>query len=96
MIAVIATLRVKNGMTQEFESLFGQLATQVRANESGNVAYQLSRSRTEADTYKVLEVYRDEEALDAHRTSEHFKSAGPGLGSVLNGRPDVEVLDAIG
>ena len=96
MIAVIATLRVKNGMTQEFESLFGQLAMQVRANESGNVAYQLSRSRTEADTYKVLEVYRDEEALDAHRTSEHFKSAGPGLGSVLNGRPDVEVLDAIG
>ena len=96
MIAVIATLRVKNGKAQEFESLFGKLAAQVRANESGNVAYQLSRSRTEADTYKVLEVYRDEEALDAHRTSEHFKSAGPGLGSVLNGRPDIELLDAIG
>ena len=96
MIAVIATLRVKDGKTQEFESLFGQLATQVRANESGNVAYQLCRSRTEADTYKVLELYRDEEALEAHRKSAHFLSAGPGLGSVLSGRPDVEVLDAIG
>ena len=96
MIGVIATLRVKNGMTQEFESLFGQLATQVRANESGNVAYQICRSRTEADTYKVLELYRDEKALEAHRASAHFQSAGPGLGSVLSGRPDVEVLDAIG
>ena len=96
MIAVIATLRVKNGMTQEFESLFGQLAAQVRANENGNVVYQLCRSRTEADTYKVLELYRDEKALEAHRASAHFQSAGPGLGSVLSGRPDVEVLDAIG
>ena len=96
MIAVIATLRVKNGMTQEFETLFGQLATQVRANESGNVAYQLCRSRTEADTYKVLEVYRDEQALEAHRASAHFQAAGPGLGTVLSGRPEIELLDAIG
>lgn len=96
MIAVIATLRVKNGKAQEFESLFGKLAAQVRANETGNLAYQLSRSRTEDDTYKVLELYRDEAALEAHRTSEHFKSAGPGLGSVLDGRPDIELLDAIG
>ena len=96
MIAVIATLRVKDGKTQEFESLFGQLATQVRANESGNVAYQLCRSRTEADTYKVLEIYRDEEALEAHRASDHFRSAGPGLGIVLAGRPELELLDAVG
>ena len=94
MIGLIATLRVKDGMTQEFETLFGQLATQVRANESGNLVYQLCRSRTEADTYKVLEVYRDEEAVEAHRASEHFR--GSGLGPMLNGRPDVEVLDAIG
>ena len=96
MIAVIATLRVKDGKTQEFESLFGQLAAQVRANESGNVAYQLCRSRTEANTYKVLELYHDEKALEAHRASAHFQAAGPGLGSVLSGRPEVEVLDAIG
>ena len=96
MIAVIATLRVKNGKAQEFESLFGQLAAQVRANESGNLIYQLCRSRTETDTYKVLEIYRDEEALEAHRASDHFRSAGPGLGIVLAGRPELELLDAVG
>jgi quinol monooxygenase YgiN len=96
MIAVIATLRVQGGKAQEFETLFGQLAAQVRANESGSIAYQLCRSRTEADTYKVLEIYRDEQALEAHRASEHFRSAGPGLGTVLAGRPEIELLDAVG
>ena len=95
MIAVIATLRVKSGMTEEFETLFCKLAAQVRTDENGNVAYQLCRSRTEADN-KLLEVYRDEESLEAHRASAHFPAAGPGLGSVLSGRPEIELLDAIG
>lgn len=96
MIGVIATLRAKSGKGAEFETVFAELASQVRANESGNVAYQLCRSRGEANTYKVLEIYHDEEALAAHRSSEHFRSAGPALGALLEGRPEVEVLDAVG
>ena len=96
MIAVVATLRPKEGMAAEFELLFTRLAVQVRANEGGNIAYQLCRSRTEANTYKVLEIYHDEQALEAHRASDHFKSAGPGLGAVLAGRPEIELLDAVG
>jgi len=96
MIGVIATLRVQDGKAEEFERVFAELAAKVRENEPGNIAYQLCRSRSEALTYKVLELYRDEDALKAHGTSEHFKAAGPALGAVLAGRPDVEYLDAIG
>ena len=95
MIAVVATLRAKPDQTDEFERLFMQLAAQVRANESGNITYQICRSRTEPSTYKVLELYRDEAALEAHRASEHFRAAGPGLGAVLEGRPEIELLDAV-
>lgn len=95
MIAVIATLRIKDGQAQEFERLFNMLAAQVRANETGNSAYQLCRSRTEANTYKVLEIYRDEQAMEAHRASDHFRVAGPGLGTVLDGRPETELLDTV-
>ena len=63
MIAVVAILRAKPDKSDEFERLFTELAAQVRANESGNIAYQLCRSRTELNTYKVLELYRDEAAL---------------------------------
>ena len=96
MIGVIATLRVQDGKSDEFERVFAELAAKVRANEAGNIAYQLCRSRSEAQTYKVLELYRDEDALKAHGSSEHFKAAGPALGAVLAGRPEVEYLDAIG
>ena len=96
MIGVIATLRDNSGQSKAFEAVFAQLAAQVRANEDGNLAYQLCRSRSEADIYKVLEIYRDEAALEAHRDSEHFRAAGPGLGPLLEGRPEVELLDAVG
>ena len=95
MIGVIATLRVQDGKAAEFERLFADLAAQVRANEPGNIAYQLCRSRSEANTYKVLEIYRDEAALKAHGAADHFKAAGPALGTVLAGRPEVEYLDGI-
>jgi len=95
MIGVIATLRVQEGKTDEFERVFAELAGEVRAREPGNVAYQLCRSRTEPGTYKVLELYRDEDALKAHGASEHFRAAGPALGAVLAGRPDVEYLDGV-
>jgi quinol monooxygenase YgiN len=96
MIGVIATLRVQDGKTAEFERVFAGLAAAVRANEAGNIAYQLCRSRSEANTYKVLELYRDEDALKAHGAADHFKAAGPALGTVLAGRPEVEYLDALG
>ena len=96
MIGVIATLRIKTDKNAEFERVFAELAAQVRANESGNVTYQLCRSRSEATTYKVLEIYHDDEALEAHRASDHFRAAGPALGALLEGRPEVELLDGIG
>ncbi|WP_310498557.1 putative quinol monooxygenase [Sandarakinorhabdus sp.] len=95
MIGVIATLRIQDGKTEEFEGVFTALAAQVRAAEPGNIAYQLCRSRTEPGTYKVLEIYADADALKAHGASDHFKAAGPALGGVLAGRPDVEYLDCV-
>lgn len=95
MIAIIATLRIKPGAAEAFEETFARLAASVRANEPGNLTYQLCRARNEANTYKVLEIYRDEDALEAHRASEHFRAAGPGLGTVLAVRPEIEQLDGV-
>ena len=95
MIGVIATLSIQTGKQAEFEAAFATLAAKVRADEPGNVFYQLCRSRENDQTYKVLEQYRDQAALDAHRASAHFRAAGPLLGAVLAGAPVIEYLDAI-
>jgi quinol monooxygenase YgiN len=95
MIAVIATLKIKDGAAKQFEQIFARLSEGVQTHEAGNLAYQLCRTRSDPNTYKVLEIYRDEEALEAHRAAEHFRAAGPDLADVIAERPDIEYLDAI-
>ncbi len=96
MIGVVAILTVAEGKGAEFEAIFAELAARVRANEPGNLFYQLTRSRTAANTYKVLELYKDQESLTAHGGTDYFRELGRKLGPCMAGRPDVEYLDAIG
>lgn len=95
MIGVIATIRIQDGKAEEFEAVFRSLAAAVRAGEPGNIFYSLTRSKTEANTYKVLELYADADALKAHGASEHFKASGPAIGACLAGRPEIEYLDGV-
>jgi quinol monooxygenase YgiN len=95
-IGVIATLKIQEGKTGEFEAFCTELARQVRANEPGNLAYSLTKSRSEPNTYKILELYKDQDALTHHGGTDYFKAAGPKFAAVLGGRPDIEYLDGVG
>ncbi|TAJ70233.1 MAG: antibiotic biosynthesis monooxygenase [Phenylobacterium sp.] len=95
-IGVIAKLPIQEGKTAEFEAVFTELASQVRANEPGNIAYQLTKSRTEPGVYKVLELYKDQDAITHHGGTDYFKAAGRKLAAVLAGAPEIEYLDGVG
>jgi quinol monooxygenase YgiN len=95
MIGIVATLKVQDGKHADFEAVFGDLAAQVRGNEKGCLAYALTKSRTDPNTYKVLELYSDQAALDHHGQTEYFRAAGPKLGPCLAGRPEIEYLDGV-
>lgn len=95
MIAVIATIRTKEGMGPQFEAAFAPLQAAVNANEPGNKLYQLTKPVEGADVYKVLEIYEDEAAVEAHRASSHFKELGAALGPFMAGRPEIERLVAL-
>lgn len=94
-IGIIATLKVQDGKGKPFEEAFGELAKSVRANEKGNKLYQLFKSRTDANTYIVMEIYENEAALEVHRNSDHFKAAGPKLAPNMGGRPEIQYFDAV-
>jgi quinol monooxygenase YgiN len=95
MIGVVAVLKVQPDKTADFEKVFLDLAAKVKANEPGCLTYQLTRSKIEAGTYKVLELYASEDALKAHGGSDYFKAAGAAMGPLLAGRPEIEYLDAV-
>lgn len=94
-IGIIARLTVQQGKNAEFETVFGELAAAVRANETGNNFYALHQSREDANLYVVMEQYRDEDAVAAHRASDHFRTIGAKLGPLLAAPPDIQTFDSI-
>ncbi len=94
-IGLIATLKVQPGKGAEFEGAFGELQAAVRANEPGNLQYDLFRSTSEADTYAVYEQYADEAALEAHKAAPHAKAPGAKVGATLAGRPQIQAYTKI-
>lgn len=95
MIGVLATLRVRGDKHTAFEAVFAKLRTQVRAQEHGNLLYQLAKSRAEPDTYKVFELYADEQALKTHGETDYFKAIGAELAPLLAAPMVIEQLDTI-
>lgn len=95
MIALVATLRVNEGKGEQLEAVFREAMAAIKVEEPGCLLYQLTKSRTEPDTYKVLELYKDQDALAVHNKGEKMRAAFANMGGVLNGRPEIDTLDAI-
>lgn len=95
MIGLVATLRVNEGDAERFEDAMRDLMALVRAEEPGCLVYQLTKSRTEANTYKMLELYQDQASLDAHAKTDTARAAFAKMGGCLAGKPDLEFLDAV-
>ena len=95
MIAIVATLKIQDGKNAEFEAICNKHAANVKANEPGNLGYHFVKSRTDPNTYKVLEFYKDEAAVQAHRGAAHQSEFGGKVGPLMGGRPEIELLDGI-
>ena len=88
MIGVVATLKVKEGMSAEFEAAAKKLVEAVRANEPDCLLYALHRT-DDPHTYVFMERYADDAALANHRGTSHFKELGGAMGPFMAGRPEV-------
>jgi len=95
MVCVLATLKVKEEKISEFEKIFIELTDQVRSNEEGNIFYQVAKDREQENTYVVLEHYNDQDSVDAHGKSDHFRAAGAKIGACLVGAPIIKYLDSV-
>ena len=95
MICILATIKVKEGKEKLFEETFIKLSGDVKKNEPGNIFYQISKDRETPLTYIVMEHYINQESVDLHGRSSHFREAGPKLGECMEGKPDIKRLDAL-
>ena len=97
MIGLIAKLKVQPGRGAEFEKAFKPLSDIVNSDaEPGAVLYKLCKTRSDPDTYVVMELYRDQAAVEEHPKTRHFTELWPTLQPLLApGRPDFEFVDSV-
>ncbi|MBY9068484.1 antibiotic biosynthesis monooxygenase [Hyphomonas sp. WL0036] len=95
MIGVVAKLKIQDGKQTEFEQVAKDLMAKVKANEPGCLTYQLYKAKGSSTDYIFMEQYASADALKSHGQTEYFKAAGPKLGAVLAGAPEIQYYDIV-
>ena len=71
MVVLAVTWMAKVGHETEVTTLFEKLTEQSR-KEPGCSMYQVHRHKTDPRRFFIYEQYKDDAALEAHRTAPHF------------------------
>ena len=93
MITIIATLTFKPGLGAQFAAGFPATAERVLSSEPGTLLYKLVSLRDRPDTYRVVEFYESQEAVDVHR--ENQRRSVSALVDLLAERPLIELHDDV-
>ncbi|PFN20351.1 putative quinol monooxygenase [Bacillus cereus] len=90
MIIIHAIFQVDPAKQQSFLEEIQPLLHGSR-EESGNVSYDLYKDTEKESTYTMVEVWKDEAAVAAHNTSEHFTSFVSKAAQFLTAPLDIKV-----
>jgi autoinducer 2-degrading protein len=71
MVVLAVTWMAKAGHEAEVEEVFSKLTAEAR-KEPGCSIFQVHRHKTEPRRYFIYELYKDDAALEFHRTTPHF------------------------
>ena len=88
MITFIAHLHVPPANAQAFEELMTHVAA-MSNDEPGVVYYAFAKSVDEADTYVVVEVYRDQAACTSHGETAWVTESVPKSLQLIEGMPQL-------
>lgn len=72
MLVNIVTVTVKPEMREVFEEVTRYNHENSR-REPGNIRFDVLHSSTDPNKYILYEVFRDQEAVEYHKTTEHYK-----------------------
>lgn len=81
MIKIVAYTLVKEGMEEQYKALAKDLVLCSQAEE-GNITYTLNQDITDPRSFAMIEIWKDQEAIEKHNASEHFTTIVPKLGEL--------------
>lgn len=94
MVPVIAKLGVKEGKMAEAVEMIKKLVAEV-AKEEGTLIYKFCKESKKPNTLVVMEAYKDKAALQAHSSTPHFQEFFAKFSAVMDGAPEIMILEEI-
>ena len=85
MIKIVARTVVKEGMVDAYLETVKDLV-QASAAEEGNITYTLNQDINNPRAFAMIEIWKDQDAIDKHNASEHFQTIVPKLGGMAEER----------
>ena len=93
-IVIVTRLRAQPGRRDELLGAFDGLHDAV-GGEPGTTVFTMHVARDDPDVVMFHEVYRDADALAAHRESPAVRALVGSLGELLAGPPEVTYLEPV-
>jgi len=94
MIVLVAVLQAAEGKGNEVVEEFKKLVPIVR-QDPGTIAYNINQAADNQDKILVYEKYEDQEALQYHGQTEHFKAFGQATRGMFAGRPEITLYNEV-
>jgi len=82
MLVVTAKIKIKPGTEKEFLDKVQPLIKGSRA-EVGCIGYGLYKDTEEANSFMMIEKWKNQEIFDKHTASAHFKKFGEDAGPLM-------------
>ena len=83
MIVLVVNFEVKVGKKDAFMEVMNQLV-EGSQGEAGNIEYDLYADMEKSNAYVLLEKWKDQAALDFHRTMDHYTGNVDKLGELCS------------
>lgn len=87
-VAVFSKLTARPGRADDLAALLAGLVNRA-SSEPGTVVYALHGDRAQPEVFWLYELYRDDDALGAHRDGDAVRWVMPQLGDHLAGPPEI-------
>src|SRR5215472_4221123 len=92
MFGLVVRFDLKAGTEEAFDQIVAAATTKIRSEEPGTLLYLCHRVHGAPSARIFYELYRDDEAFQAHEVAEHVKDFHAGRKPMMAGPERVEFL----
>jgi quinol monooxygenase YgiN len=94
MIKIVAKMPVKEELKEQFVATAKELVEKSAA-EAGNISYSLNASLENPNVFAMIEIWKDQAAIESHNNTEHFTGILPKLADMCAGEITIDQYEEV-